>query len=296
MKGVYVVKEFFTDGRLLNFFNYITDYLGFRNIWDFIIALIDVGLVAYIFYKLMKLLKETRAWQLIKGVVVVLVASKIAQWIGFKTIAYLLNIIIQLLPIVIVILFQPEIRRALEGLGKKRVRDYFINREDRELGEMVAQIADAVDQMSKEKVGALIVIEMEIKLGEVIRSGTIIDAEVSSQLLQLIFTPNTPLHDGAVIIQGGKIHAAACYLPLTASLTLSKDLGTRHRAGIGVTESSDCISIIVSEETGTISIARNGVLTRNITPESLIRILTNALKSQVEPKHSKFVFWRRAKK
>jgi diadenylate cyclase len=296
VKGVYVVKEFFTDGRLLNFFNYITDYLGFRNIWDFIIALIDVGLVAYIFYKLMKLLKETRAWQLIKGVVVVLVASKIAQWIGFKTIAYLLNIIIQLLPIVIVILFQPEIRRALEGLGKKRVRDYFINREDRELGEMVAQIADAVDQMSKEKVGALIVIEMEIKLGEVIRSGTIIDAEVSSQLLQLIFTPNTPLHDGAVIIQGGKIHAAACYLPLTASLTLSKDLGTRHRAGIGVTESSDCISIIVSEETGTISIARNGVLTRNITPESLIRILTNALKSQVEPKHSKFVFWRRAKK
>ena len=291
-----MLKEYFNGIEFAKFFLFLTEYLEIRNVWDLIKAIIDIGAVSFVIFKLTQIIRETRAWQLIKGVIVILVAAKAADLAGLKTVAYLLNQTIQLLPVVLLILFQPEIRRALEGIGKSKFKNIFnVAEQDSNLiiTAVVDEVVKASGQMSKERVGALIIIEMYTKLGEVIRTGTIIDSQVSSQLIQQIFTVNTPLHDGALIIRGMRLYAAACFLPLTDNNNISKELGTRHRAAIGITEVSDCISVVVSEETGKISISRNGVLTRNITPETLSRILLNCLiKEEVQPNPKKFAFWR----
>lgn len=294
---VKLLKEYFTGVEFAKFVSFVTEYLEIRNIWDVVKVLFDIGVVSFVIFKLTQMIRETRAWQLLKGVLVILVAAKIADLTGLKTVAYLLNETIQLLPIVLLILFQPEIRRALEGIGKSKFKNLF-SIEDQDssniaITTVIDEVVKASGEMSKEHVGALIIFEMYTKLGEVIRSGTTIDAEVSSPLIQQIFSINTPLHDGALIIRGTRLYAAACFLPLTDNNNLSKDLGTRHRAAIGITEVSDCISVVVSEETGKISISRNGVLTRNIAPETLKRILLNCLiKEDKKLQHKKFVFWR----
>lgn len=259
-------------------FTYITDYLGIKDTISLLKVIFDIGIVSFGVYKLAQMLRETRALQLIKGVLLVLFVSVVADFIGLTTVSYLMSFALQILPIALVVTFHPEIRRALEGIGKNKLKDILRSSgtsEENEITGMVNEVVSAVEGLVKDKVGALIVFEKDINLGEIIRTGVVIDAKVSSQLLQLIFVPNTPLHDGAVIIRENKIHAAACVLPLTGDLHISKELGTRHRAGIGVTETSDSISVIVSEETHKISISRRGTLIRNITPNNLRTILIN---------------------
>lgn len=276
---------------------YITEYLGIKNVWDFFRVLIDIGVVSFLFYKILYMLRDSRALQLIKGVVLILVLSLIADFLELSTVSYLIKLLLQILPVLIVVMFQPEIRRAIEGIGKNKLRDLFVpHNSSTDTNVMVEEVVKAVFAMSEEKVGALIVFERSTNLGEIIRTGTLVEANVSTQLLRMIFVPKTPLHDGAVIIRSNKIYAAACYLPLTDNPDLSKDLGTRHRAGIGITETADCITVIVSEETGTVSIARNGVLTRNMTPDILRKLLRDSLIQQEEKAARGWLFFRRENK
>ncbi len=274
---------------------YLTEYFGIKDTWSLFRIIIDIGIVSFAIYKLAQILRETRALQLIKGVILFLILSVVSDFLRFTTVSYLMKLAIQILPILIIIIFQPELRRALEGIGKNKFKDILKSNSHgtKVISDMIDEVVSAVEGLVKDKVGALIVFEKDTNLGEIIRTGVVIDANVSSQLLQLIFIPNTPLHDGAVIIRGNKIHAAACVLPLTGDLHISKELGTRHRAGIGVTETSDCISIIVSEETQRVSIARRGTLTRNITPDNLRKILTlEFIKEEEKNRNNKLIFWK----
>lgn len=256
---------------------YVRDFLGINGIWDFIRIIIDVGIISYVFYKLMFVLKDSRAYQVIKGIILILVMSFVAEQLQLATVSYIIKAFISVLPFLLLLLFQPELRRWLEGLGHSKVTGFFSTSSSMDLDAMITEVVHAAVAMSSQRVGALIVFERQTSLGEIVRTGTVVDAKVSAQLLRLIFVPNTPLHDGAVIIRNGKVYAAACYLPLTDNINLDKDLGTRHRAGIGITENTDCVSIIVSEETGNISFARSGQLARPVTGEKLRKLLKDAL-------------------
>ncbi|MBO4326001.1 MAG: diadenylate cyclase CdaA [Clostridia bacterium] len=259
---------------------YIKEFLSFNSFWDVLRAVIDVAIISFLFYKIIVAIRDSRAFQLIRGILLLLVASLLAILLRLNTLSYVIKAFVSVLPVLIVIMFQPELRRWLENMGKSNFKSIFTgqgNSDNEKIDALVNEVANAVSAMSRERVGALIVFERSTNLGEIIRTGTVVDANVSAQLLRLIFVPNTPLHDGAVIIRDDKIHAAACYLPLSANNTLDKDLGTRHRAGIGATESSDCVVAIVSEETGFISFAEGGVLQRNITREKLVQLLKEAL-------------------
>ncbi len=290
------MEIFAANPEIGEIFTYLTEYLGIKDTWSFFRIVIDIGIVSFVVYKLVQMLKDTRALQLIKGILLVLVISLLADFIGLTTVSYLTSLALQILPFIVIITFAPEIRRALEGIGKNKLKDFFRSisyQESQETARMIDEVVNAVEGLVRDKVGALIVFEKDINLGEIVRTGVIIDSVVSSQLLQLIFIPNTPLHDGAVIIRNNKIHAAACVLPLTGDLHISKELGTRHRAGIGVTETSDSVSIIVSEETSKVSIARRGTLIRNITPNNLRTILTNEfVKKDDKRKKDIFTFWK----
>ena len=273
----------------------ISNFTGIRNIWDILIAIVDIGIVSFIVYKLIMLVRETRAVQLIKCVVAVVVLKYASQYLGLKTMDYILTYSIQLIGFALVVLFQPELRRTLEKIGRSRFRNIFGFIEDNTEIRMVSvidEVVQAVTEMSKNYTGALIVIEKETGLKEFINKGIVMDSIVSSELILNIFTPNTPLHDGAVIISDFKIKAAACILPLTDNPNLSKELGTRHRAAIGITEISDCVCIIVSEETGKISLSINGALTRNLNSETLRTILNANI---LEPKQPKRKATRRTK-
>ncbi|MBE7056303.1 MAG: TIGR00159 family protein [Ruminococcaceae bacterium] len=257
---------------------FLAGYLNIDSFWDIVRTLLDIGIVAFVFFKLIQILRDSRAWQILKGVIVILIISVVSNFLGFTTISYIIGIILQVLPVLLVVLFQPEIRRALEGMGKGQLR-FFLKGQAGSHGtsKIIDEVVTATVNMGKSRIGALIIFERDTNLGEIIRTGTVVDAEVSSQLLQLIFVPNTPLHDGAVIIRDNKVYAAACFLPLSTNRTLSKELGTRHRAALGVTENSDCVSVIVSEETGGISIAENGVLKQRLTEKELREFLYNTL-------------------
>lgn len=264
---------------------YIKEFLSIRSGWDILRAVIDVGIVAYVFYKLISALKDSRAYQVVKGIVLILVLSFIAQWLRLTTVSFILKAFVSVLPVLLIVLFQPELRRWLEGMGNNKITGIFSpGKNSAETDAMIGEVAKAAFAMGSERVGALIVFERKTSLGEIVRTGTEVNADVSAQLLRLIFVPNTPLHDGAVIIRENKIHAAACYLPLTSNTSLDKDLGTRHRAGIGITENTDCISIIVSEETGKVSVAMNGELARGVNPDKLKAILREELYGNTEKK------------
>ncbi|HAL63670.1 MAG TPA: TIGR00159 family protein [Clostridiales bacterium] len=240
--------------------------------------LIDILLIAFIVYQLLKSIKETRAMQLVKGILILFFVLQISSWFHLNTLNYLLRSAMQVGMFAIVVIFQPELRSLLEKMGRSKVGKIMnITSGPAETREYsIRGIVKAALNLSESKTGALIVIERETKLGDVIGTGTLIDAEVSSALLENIFVPNTPLHDGAVIIRGDRIHTAGCFLPLTSNENLSRELGTRHRAALGVSEASDALVIVVSEETGKISIAANGALTRNLNKESLTAALQKA--------------------
>lgn len=256
-----------------------------QAVWQFIAEnarllrfrdLLDIVILAFVIYKGIKLVRETRAVQLIKGLVILVVATQLSSWLQLNALNYILVNAMQVGLIALLVVFQPELRRALEKVGRSSIGRIFATSEY-DVGQLVDAVCEAVAQLSAEKTGALMVFERKTKLGEIINTGTQLNSDVSAQLLCNLFVPNTPLHDGAVIIRDSKIVAAACFLPLTQNNNLSKELGTRHRAAIGVSEIADCVVVVVSEETGKISLATNGSMTRNLTPETLGKALTKML-------------------
>ena len=249
------------------------------NLWDSfsIASVIDIIIVAFVVYKLIMLIKGTRAVQLLKGLAVLLVATALSSLFHLYTLHWLLTNALTALLVALPIVFQPELRRALEKIGRGKFFSHsFGNSAEGEMEHCVQEVVKAVFAMSKDKTGALIVFERNTRLEEYMDSGVPIDGAVSQELLVNIFVPNTPLHDGAVIIRGDRIVAAACVLPLTEVKQLNKELGTRHRAGLGVTEVSDGVVVIVSEETGLVSLAVEGVLVRGLDQETLTARLSGA--------------------
>jgi diadenylate cyclase len=260
--------------------SYIMNFLGLNGPLDIIRLIIEVSLVSYVVYKGIQLVRETRALQLVKGLIFILIFSKFSQILGLKTIAYLLQGAIQLFGFSLIVIFQPELRRALEKLGSSGFQDIMLRKTDEDRVKTISAIeaiVQACSVLSQEYIGALIIIERVTKIGDIVNTGTQMDATLSAELLVNIFTPKTPLHDGAVIIRNNTIKAAACYLPLTQNAGLSRELGTRHRAALGITEVSDAIAVVVSEESGKISYAHSGGLTRNLTADMLRKALTKFL-------------------
>jgi len=253
-----------------------------RNISLF--SILDIIVVAFIFYKLYMLIKETRAEQLLKGIVLIFILIPISHFSNLTMLNWILNKTITIGVLTIVIIFQPEIRRALEHIGSTAFTDKHMFENEEVMEKIITEIVNAVENLSKNKTGALIVIEQKTGIGEIIKTGTTMDAVISTALLENIFVVNTPLHDGATVIRNNRIIAAGCFLPLTDSDRVSKKLGTRHRAAIGITESSDALTIIVSEETGTISLAVNGRLVRNYDRDRLKKVLVQIIKNRQSKK------------
>ncbi|MBR7189369.1 MAG: diadenylate cyclase CdaA [Clostridia bacterium] len=239
---------------------------------------VDVLLLAVIIYQIIKLVMHTRSNSLFKGIAAILVMAWLSGVLRLSAINWLLTQIISMGILFIVILFQPEFRRGLEQIGRSKLMRRMIGLPGRQNGERVeddvSEIVRAMSSMARKKIGALIIVERHTGLGDVIESGTRVDAQISAPLIENIFEPNTPLHDGAMVIRNRRIEAAACILPLSQDPTISRDLGTRHRAAIGITETTDAVALIVSEETGIISMAREGRLTRHLDGRSLTILLT----------------------
>ena len=249
-----------------------------------IFSILDILVVSYIFYKGYMLINETRAVQLLKGIVFIVALLPISYVLRLNMLYFILSKTLTIGVLTVVIIFQPEIRRALEHLGRTAFDETHNITDVKEREEIVEQIVTAVEDLAETKTGALIAIEQGTGLGEVLGSGTIIDAQISSALLENIFVVNTPLHDGATIIRKDRIYASGCVLPLTNNNDINKKLGTRHRAGIGLSEVSDALVIIVSEETGIISLAINGRLTRNYDKEKLKRTLLSIMHNKENKK------------
>lgn len=252
-----------------NFITLIVNTLKNISIW----SVVDILVVAYIFYKGYMLIKETRAEQLLKGIVLIIVLIPISYLLRLEMLYYILNKTLTIGVLAIIIIFQPEIRRALEHLGRTAFEEMHNIQDAEQRNNSVNEIVTAVSNLAEEKTGALIAIEQGTGIGEIISSGTKLDADISANLLENLFVVNTPLHDGATIIRKNKIVASGCVLPLTNNTTINKKLGTRHRAAIGLSENSDALVIVVSEETGVISLAINGRLTRNYDKDKLRVIL-----------------------
>ena len=269
-------------GKLLAF---LTSYLNVFKITD----LFDIALVALAIYWLIKLIKETRAVQLVKGIVVLLILTQISDWLNLNIINFILTNTLQLGVLALIVLFQPELRRVLEQIGTTKIGNIFsVDSNNVTIEDTIKEICIGVENMSRQRIGALIVIERKTKVSDVLLTGVELKSRVSSSVLVNIFFPNTPLHDGAVVIRDNKIEAAGCLLPLTQNNTLSTELGTRHRAAIGMSETSDALVIVVSEETGKISLANGGTLTRNFNAETLKKALEKLLIISDEHKQSKF--------
>lgn len=279
-------------------------FSGFAAFWDkymfwinrpnmTAIDVVEILIISFLLYHILLWFKTTRAWTLLKGILVILAFIMVAAIFQMNTILWIANKTINVGIIAILVIFQPEMRKALEQLGRKRFISLFFSfdvgkaNEERYSERTVNEMVKACYEMGKVKTGALIVIERDIALGEYERTGIEIDSILTRQILINIFEKNTPLHDGAIIVKGNRIAAATCYLPLSDNLALSKDLGTRHRAAVGISEVSDSLTIVVSEETGNVSLAVEGKLYRNIDEESLKEKLMSAQGSEVEQR--KFV-------
>lgn len=240
----------------------------------FVADTVDILIIAIFLYRLIVLTKETRAYQVLKGIGILFIAAIISDALQLQTVSWLLNSVVASGIIVAVVLFQPELRRALEHIGRGEIfSKNFFNDIQQEETQTVAELQQAMLNLSKRRVGALIVIEQKTGLGDIISTGTRIEGIISAPLIENIFEPNTPLHDGAVIIRNNRIVAAACFLPLSEDFSVSRELGTRHRAALGVSSVSDSITLIVSEETGVISFAREGKLVRYIDQKALKNLL-----------------------
>lgn len=265
---------------------------------------LEIIIISVLIYNILVWIKKTKAWSLLKGILIIAVFVLLAAVFEMNTILWIVNNLFSVAVIAVVVILQPELRKAMEELGNKKmissIIPFDLTRSGSEFGRFsdrtINEIAKACFEMGKVKTGALIVIEQEQSLSEYERTGIEIDAIVTSQLLINIFEHNTPLHDGAVIVRGNRVTSATCYLPLSDNMMLSKELGTRHRAGVGISEATDSMTVIVSEETGKISVAYMGRLFRNLDQESLkdkLRIIQN--KAEEEGRDKKFVWKGRAK-
>ncbi|MGI6527308.1 MAG: diadenylate cyclase CdaA [Caldicoprobacterales bacterium] len=261
--------------------SYIDPYIQFPWVIQHVI---DVSIVAFVLYKLLLLIRETRAEQVLKGLAILLFATKLSEVLQFNTIYWILKNTATVGVIALLIVFQPELRRALEQIGRGQLFDRLFLRDEKDPTILINEVVRSVQNMAKSKTGALIVMERKTGINEVIETGVKIDGEMSGALLENIFAINTPLHDGAVIIRGDRIAAAGCFLPLTENNNISKQLGTRHRAAIGISEVSDALAIVVSEETGVISIAVNGKLTRYMDSKALKEMLNKVYTREKEPR------------
>lgn len=270
---------------------YLTSlHIPTRIMWT---DIVEIAIISFLVYQILIWIRDTKAWNLLKGVIVILIFLLFAAILNLSTILWLVENIFSVGIIAIVIVLQPELRRALEQLGQKNFVANLVpfdvakasvgNFSDKTISEIVK----ASFEMAKVKTGALIVIEKNQKLTEYERTGIAVDAVVTNQLLINIFEHNTPLHDGAVLVRGDRVVAATCYLPLSDSTRLSKELGTRHRAGVGVSEITDSLTVIVSEETGRVSVAYEGKLTRNVDPDKLRQMLETVQDKTVEKKQRK---------
>lgn len=268
---------------ILNFFKDLISMLPIIKVMD----VVDILLVAYLIYKLFFMLRTTGAARILKSVVIILLMTALTQLLNMYLTNFILDRVVEIGLIVLVVIFQPELRRMLEKLGGKSFREILSTKEEkRDIDRVITQTVNACEIMSKERTGALIVFERTTSLMDYQKSGTVIDAIVSTELLRNIFFIKAALHDGAVIIRNERIAAAGCVLPLTENHNISSDLGTRHRAGIGMSEVSDALVVIVSEETGTISVAIGGMLKRHLAPQTLEKLLLTELAPKREEKTS----------
>ena len=245
------------------------------NPFELVTLIIDIAIVVFLVYCFLKIVKGSRAWQLIKGIALLIIATWVSGLFNLKILNWILTGIMNWGVIAIIVIFQPELRRALEQLGTNRLTQFFGIDKDlsTKTKEDIYKVVIAATELSKNKTGALIVLERDIKIQDIINTGIPMNAEVSPQLLVNIFEPKTPLHDGAVVISGNKIAAAACVLPLADDKDISKELGTRHRAAIGISKESDSLVVVVSEETGKISVAKDGTLIADVREDVLKKIL-----------------------
>ncbi|MBM4765406.1 diadenylate cyclase CdaA [Bacillus sp. B15-48] len=253
--------------------------------WDFmkyLANIVDILLVWFVIYKAMGLIKGTKAVQLLKGIFVILLIKFGSDVLGLNTLGWIMEQAITWGFLAVIIIFQPEFRRALEQLGRGRLFSRSIYHEEENDEKMIEAIIKATDYMAKRRIGALISIESETGMSDYIETGIQLNSKTSSELLINIFIPNTPLHDGAVIIQKNLIAAAACYLPLSESPFISKELGTRHRAALGISEVTDSVTVIVSEETGSISLTKNAELYRDLSIDKLRELLQTKLSSSAK--------------
>ncbi len=242
------------------------------------IDIIDILIVAYIIYRVMKLLKDTSAERLIKGIIILVGIMLLASMLHLTMISWLLQQALNVGLFAIVVVFQPELRRLLEQIGKGNFSRLIVPADaPDEVESMITATVSACADMSRTKTGALIVFERRERLGEIISTGTMVDAAPSAELIKNIFFKNSPLHDGAMIVRAGRVCAAGCVLPLSGNQSLSRDLGTRHRAAVGMSESADSVLVVVSEETGSISVAIGGMLKRHLSPDMLRKLLENEL-------------------
>ena len=272
--------------KVLSLMEDIGRYLTLLKITDFL----DVAIIFFLVYKLLSLVKSTRAENILKGIGIFLLALLAARALDLRAVYYVLRSVAEMGILALIILFQPEIRQILEKLGSRNIRllrAFTPVQQQTELEKAIDQTVIACSEMAKTKTGVLIVFERHILLDDMVRSGTTLDAAVSSELLKNIFFVKAPMHDGAVIIRHGRILGAGCMLPLSKNVNLSRDLGMRHRAGIGMSENSDAVVVIVSEETGSISVAVGGMLKRHLMPETLSKLLRNELMPQPEEPEDK---------
>ena len=261
--------------------------LRFFTIINFPTDILDVLIVTFIIYKLLNLSRSRTAAQIVKVVVGLLVISYLSDVLGLNTLNYIISKTIEIGLIALVVVFQPELRRLLERLGGSSIKGLFVPKAQvSDMTQTINETVAACRSMSRQKIGALIVFERRTNLEEYFKTGTVVDASVSAELLKNIFFPKAALHDGAVVIRNGRIAAAGCVLPLTQNPDLSRDLGTRHRASIGITEHSDAVVVVVSEETGVISCVVGGNLRRYLTPETLTKLLKSELMvEETQPIH-----------
>ncbi len=263
------MKEFF-NSLLEN----VQKYIQMMSLTD----LLDILLVAFMIYQLIKLMRKTNAMRVIQGVALLLIIMLVAQVVGLHTISFVLTNTMQVGLLAIIIMFQPELRKMLESIGSSKLTNLIPRGEQaRGVDAAIFQTIEACKALSWERTGALIVFERRVILTDVLKTGTTLSAEVSSELLKNIFFPKAPLHDGAVVIRDARVASAGCMLPLSNNTTISRDLGMRHRAALGMSENADAVCVVVSEETGSISVAQGGIIKRHLAPDMLEKILQNEL-------------------
>ena len=265
---------------LWNYFENFVDMIPTISFWD----ILDILVVAFIIYKGITLIHTTAAARIAKGILALIVVTALTSILQMRSLNYILGLLLEVGAIALIIIFQPELRRTLETFGSRSISGILHGKDPvTSLDAVINHVVLACEMMSKERVGALIVFERGTSTAEYFKTGTVLNAQVSTELIRNIFFPKAALHDGAMIIQQDQIAAAGCVLPLSENTHLSSDLGTRHRAGVGMSEVSDAVVVIVSEESGTISVAQGGMLKRHLAPQMLEKLLRQQLLSNQEP-------------